>query len=334
MTEFLWNWLFSRERVTKGITAAFLGLFVFSQTVHAERIIGLSAFGIQSPNFQGAPCNRFREILREANRPAIAMLFDTFGKDNSCLKAFLDESIQAGKKPIVQVHFSNEAGRRNDFLDEFDFQADLNKSEYNKLLEKMSPMTKKIIAQRVQSILKLFEPYEGNVELLLSTGLEDNFSDKAWSNLYQEIRAEWPFEIVRNRVRRSKSWEPPQGVWEEAHRYKAVVRENTKCVLNGDGQDLKFLPNSGMTFMGLAPSGVQRTLNWIERGVENDCIMFMWAAKWQGYFKGKQVPKPLQRKFKVDAKDVEIMRSFVSGQEISAETIASLKKIQKKNGSS
>ncbi|MCB0320916.1 MAG: hypothetical protein KDD60_08310, partial [Bdellovibrionales bacterium] len=114
-------------------------LFTHATALFAQRfdggVIGISAFGIQSPTFQGRPCRRTLKILRQQSLPAISMLFETFGMEDQCLRRFWERTEADGKRHLTQIHFSNEVGRKNALMGDRGFYKEYNIDQYNELLE-------------------------------------------------------------------------------------------------------------------------------------------------------------------------------------------------------
>ncbi|HMO02561.1 MAG TPA: hypothetical protein PKD37_03920 [Oligoflexia bacterium] len=296
----------------------YLNLEVVAQVQYKRGLVGISAFGIQSENFQGVKCDRLIELATLSKRPAIAILYKTFGANNQCLYKFWNTVTRRKKQHLTEIHFSNEAGRRADRLDALDFMNRLNVSAYNRLLEKMSRKTERAIKSRVREIIQMIgKKYYKTGDFILSTGLEDNFTVKAWTNLYNVIKEVWPAGIVRNmssakmmrRQMRYRSWQPPSDIYIETHGYNRKLNQNN-CIGNGDGQDVNFLENSGAVLHGpsaedAVPATYQQVRSWIRRGRKNNCIMFIWAGKWQGLVKKIKKPsKPLKRQFYFDLSDI------------------------------
>lgn len=276
--------------------------------------IGISAFGIQSKNFQGGVCKNFIEAVFHSPAPAIAVLYQTFGKDNRCLKSFWQQAESRSLAYLTQFHFSNEAGRRAGTMDKFDFYYKLDVDEYNQLLEKMPLSLELDIRERVTEILSLTEGASQNAEYILSTGLEDNYSKEAFDNLYGIIREEWPHRIARNaaftKEMRKQEWEPPEDIMIELHGYTRKLQTSLPCIANGDGQDVDFLTGSGLNFRDLKAAKEKEVISWLKKAREKNCITFLWAGKWQGFFDNRPAPRPLLRKFRFDKSDIAVVKEI------------------------
>ncbi len=280
----------------------------------AQPSVGISAFPIMSKNFQGEICDRFIRLALQSPVPTIAVLHATFGVETECLYEFWERVEKKNKRHITEIHFSNEAGRRAARLDVLDFQRGLDPTEYNQLLERMPRSLKREIRLRVRAIKGMIKPGENSGQFILSTGLEDEYSAKAWDNLYAVIRQNWPHQIVRSRVLNGKakknSWAAPEGVLEESHGYGRRM-DQPNCIGNGDGQDVNFLPSSGFPSRDTTPANREQVKAWIARGKANNCIMFLWAAKWQGIFGSAPIVKPLSRRFRIDEEDINLLKGLL-----------------------
>ena len=296
----------------------YLFLIGLSNLIHVSVVsaedrgwIGLSAFGIQSKNFQGQVCKNFLKAALKSPTPSIAVLYKTFGNNKRCLRRFWKRSADLGKPQLTQFHFSNEAGRRTGTLDRMDFYHQLDISRYNKRLERMPDSLRKSIIERVREIKELINDYSWGGKFILSTGLEDNYTAKAFENLYEVIASEWPYAIARNmaftRPMRKQTWQIPDDLMLEFHGYTRKIQTNAACIANGDGQDVDFLPSAGIHFRDMKAASHEQVISWIARAREKQCVTFLWAAKWQGFFSTNRPPLPLSRTFRFDKQDIKII---------------------------
>ena len=290
-------------------------IFLISNVANAKYLIGLSAFPIQSENFEDTDCNRVIKMAKGVSHPAIAVLYNTFGSNPKCLQKFWEVVEEQGKRHITEIHFSNEAGRRTGNVDRKDFLRSLSVKQYNKVLKEMPDWVQRRIKRRVRSIKKLVRKHRKYGYFILSTGLEDNYPKQAWYNLYYQIKKYWPYAIARSNVKH-KTWVAPYNVWDERHAYFSEPKKPNRCIMNGDGQDIDFLAHSGQAVSGYAPAKFKQVKRWLNKGINNNCIMFLWAAKWQGIEKNKKVSKPLDREFKYNKSDVPIMTHLVKGKSL------------------
>lgn len=284
--------------------------------IYDRHWLGISAFGIQSKNFQGKICNTFLKTVAASPNPAIAVLYNTFGDDNRCLSRFWERQKAVGKPFVTQFHFSNEAGRRAGSMDTLDFQYDLNIAEYNYLLEKMPKWFESELRLRVIEILELTEGYEDFGTFILSAGLEDNYSTEGWENLYKILKSEWPYAISRNvaftSAMRKQDWVIPADLILEIHGYTRKLQTQQACIANGDGQDVDFLKSTGLDFRDAKAASEAELMTWLQRAKLKNCITFLWTGKWQGWFNPKKAPPPLERKFQFHSEDIPKISSIMN----------------------
>ena len=158
------------------------------------RFVGLSAFSGLSYDF---PCSEYIQAMSKVPNPIMPVVYGTFGTDFSCVSNF----IQLQKESIVEIHFSNEACRRNNRCYEGEFAAELPVKGYNAALEENDPAILHAIRLRLIDLVAVavsLSDVNPAVTWILSTGLEDQFTPLAYSNLHAEIARSWPYEIIRS----------------------------------------------------------------------------------------------------------------------------------------
>lgn len=275
---------------------------------------GLSAFGIQSNQFQGIVCKRFLRVVNHSPTPAIAILYKTFGVNNKCLRQFWTIAKRRNKPHLTEIHFSNEVGRRNRVLDIHDLRSDAGTEKYNTLLEEMAPALENQIRERVREIVALIEPYKDSGTFILSTGLEDHYTLLAWQNIYRILSEEWPYEIARSTLPRfmfTQKDAMPAEIYMEYHGYRSKFTHPQRCIANGDGQDVNFLTDTGVEFLHAKPATLATVKNWLSRAEDKNCITFIWTGKWQGIYNGGKLTQPLKRTFRFDASDMKPIKKLI-----------------------
>ena len=311
------SFLYSRLRVlVLTIIVSILICFVSlpCSATAQTRVSGLSAFGIQSAQFQGLVCKRFLRVANHSATPAIAILYKTFGANNKCLKQFWNISKSRNIPHLTQIHFSNEVGRRSRVTDIHDFLAEYTVSQYNKLLEEMPPHVETAIRLRAQEIVSLIEPFKNTGTFILSTGLEDNYSLTAWQNIYRILSEEWPFEIARSTLPRYLARQNefmPSDIYLEYHGYRSKFSYPHRCIANGDGQVVNFLEGTGVEFLHAKPASLALVKNWLGKAEEKSCITFLWTGKWQGIHHSGPLTKPMKRTFRFDASDMKPIKKLL-----------------------
>lgn len=305
--------------IRKNIFLLLIVNFIVVNIASAKYLIGLSTFPIQSENFEETDCNQVIKMAKGVTHPAIAILYNTFGSNEECLEKFWNATERLGKRHITEIHFSNEAGRRTGNVDRKDFLRKLDVKSYNKALKEMPDWLQRRIRRRVLSIKKIVRKHRKNGYFILSTGLEDNYSKQAWYNLYKVIKKYWPYAIARSNVKHN-TWVAPGDVWDERHAYFSNPKKPNRCIMNGDGQDIDFLQLTGQHTSGYKPATYKQVKKWLNRGIENNCIMFLWTAKWQGFLKNRQASKPLNREFFYNKKDMPVIIHLVKGKSLKEPT--------------
>jgi len=270
---------------------AFLALLLISPAQSLAEFNGLSAFSSRASRY---PCTRALEIVSQSKQPALAILYGTnWGGDNDydCAKQFL--SAVHGPK-LLEIHFSNEVARRNKTLSSGDFFPQDSVKRYNQRLQAMDGTTLTAIASRVKEIREKFAPLcASDCQLMLSTGLEDNYTAEAYKNLSDAITLEWPYLIARSPCKGTKNVFP--GQFKETHSRTARMR--TLCIANEDGNQNPTLDKTKKFF----------------KQHKNCYARFIWRPKHQGNYGGKFVPRE-KRKLKIPATDVKQLGRLLAAQ--------------------
>lgn len=248
----------------------------------ARAEIGMSYFAIQHPRF---PCREALRVFRGVEHPALAILWGTFGEDNDCLRAWFRQS--RNKPHTLEIHLTNEACVRNRRCREGEISG-----------------TRRELVKRVRSILKVLLPVKNErTRLLLSTGLEDNFSRREFRRRLKIIRSVWPYEIVRNPL--YGEYFSGADLLERHGLYVPIARP---CVFNFDGHNVGNGNGHGRYRPRVTRSEVRAILSRARR-----CdLAFLWEANSQGLYGGKNFTDPRARSFGISAGDVrhlnELMR--------------------------
>lgn len=277
--------------MSRAFVLSFLIACSFSSPAYAE-YNGLSAFASRASRF---PCSRALRIVNHAKQPALAILYGTtWGGDNDyeCAKRFLSPEVHGPK--LLEVHFSNEVGRRNKTLGEGDFFPQDSVKAYNRRLQSMGPETLEAVTARVREIRDKFGPLcVGDCLLILSTGLEDNYAAGAYENLLAAIRLEWPYITVRSPCKGTTNLAGAD--LREVHTLKGKIR--TACIANEDGNHGQGLTES-RAFL---------------RHYKGCCARFLWRGKHQGNTGSKSPPRH-KRKLEIPATDIKQLGRLLAAQ--------------------
>lgn len=160
---------------------------------------GLSAFAAMHDNF---PCATYIETTNYSSYPVMPVLYGTFGTNFACIAEFVRTN---GSRPhVIEIHFSNEACRRNKRCFDGEIHKDLSVERYNALLERdaSTDETRQRVRDITSKISSLANPH---TRIILTTGLEDNYSDLAFKNLRSFLEQNTSYEIARSPVKISTS---------------------------------------------------------------------------------------------------------------------------------
>lgn len=264
------------------IAAALLFLFSFS----ASAQVGASFLAAQG--FDKKECNAALKVFEGIENPAIAILWGTFTTRNLCLQEFLAR--YAEKQKHVEIHFSNEAGRK---------QGRLRAGE-------LKTLSKKNIARRTEKIASFIEKY-GPVKTswYVSLGLEDYYARKTVKRICRSFRARMPIYVnyVRNGVVDSYLG---CAQFIELHRYDAKIPRGKPCIFNGDGHDVNF-GDGRFTLEGRA--SIQEMSSALRGARKRGCIVLAWWAGPQGI--GRRFVEPRRRRFRIYSSHVSTVNKIL-----------------------
>lgn len=260
-----------------------LGLILAAPTKGHCQYTGLSAFAAMHPRF---PCDRYLSIVNRSPAPAMSVLWGTFGTDPSCVERFLASN--SHRPHLLQIHFSNENCRKHGICREGEILAGVSPRGYDHLLITYDFFTYLAIQQRVIDIFVFTELRRNpHTTLVLSTGLEDQYSQVAYLRLsaYLHAPGHWPHIINRNPLGGRRNI---HGDFLERHGESARCLKGINIV-NEDGSDQST--SESRKFLS-------RTRNCFAR--------FLWRKTHQGRSKasGRINTPPRNRNFEISERDV------------------------------
>jgi hypothetical protein len=182
----------------------------FVSSAEGQTYLGISAYAAMSERF---PCQRLLRATYKAQRPAISILWRSFGESTACIDWFLN--LNQHRPHLLQIHITNEVCRRNRRCFEGEFYPRTSVQAYNRLLLQRDHRTLSDLANRVRDIVRYVDGAANhNTLVVLGTGLEDNYSflvgdvvnQDAYLTVYNVVRSEWPGLISRNP---EKEWAAP-----------------------------------------------------------------------------------------------------------------------------
>lgn len=244
----------------------------------------------------------------------MAVLWNTFDTHRVCVPMFLKKFEYVPH--ILEIHATNEANRHTHKLARYEFLATESTSKYNANLVAKDPKTLEAVRKNTQKIVDYVAKY-GNVNtaVMVSTGLEDKFSNAAWRVLAGAMREVLPprFLLVRS----------PQKDNDENTDYSlanAIELHGagpwwshpgtpSHCVINNDGFDIDFKTNayrngSGSTF------SISGMLDQIRYYKGSGCLFFIWWTAPQADASRRFV-EPRRRDFVVHSQDVHAVNKLL-----------------------
>lgn len=158
---------------------------------------GVSAFAFMNHNF---PIEAFLATSDFAPQPTLAVLWGTFGdstpESTARFKKFTDR--YHDKKHMIEIHPINNTAIRNKKQYEGEPFPQYDIARFNAALERNDPATLATVTQRIQEIRSVMEEVRNeNTYLVMTTGLEDDYTTKAFQNIYAEMVKTWPYFIIR-----------------------------------------------------------------------------------------------------------------------------------------
>jgi len=284
---------------------AFAVLIVFNirltQPAFADGYLGLALYAATNSRF---PCDQALDSLQDVQKPALSILWGTFGNSQSCVSKFLSRF--KDRTHLLQIHFSNETCRFNQRCSNDELFPKIGWHAYGRKLQLMDEETKAVIQARTQTILDTLIPLiNDNTKLVLSIGLEDLYFGTAATNLTAAIKEIWPYEVSRNPKFRAMNIDYID--YQELHGVQQNFAKNpVKCIVNQDGIDADL--GAGAKLKNAVTKAQIRS--WIKKWRASCDAVFLWRAEWQGVSE-KYFVKPPRRNFRFPDNDVTTIQSLL-----------------------
>lgn len=251
--------------------------------------VGISLFAIQGDGF---PCKKVHNFILKNNIKHISFLYGTFGKSNECLERILPEL------KSVQVHFSNEVCRRNGRCYAGELFRNLNVRSYNLKISSAFREAKPKLEKRAAKIQDLVSRYPGQ-EWIISTGLEDNYSDKSYKRLYKFLKRRIPnATFSRNPVK--------PGVYYGLLEYHGSWPSGSH-IFSNDGRFIRDI-DGGSDSYSVSASGLLSAIRKARRGGGR---IYIWWGEIQGL--GGSFSKPRSRDFRFTRTGRSVLENIIKG---------------------
>jgi len=268
--------------------------------------LGVGYYAIQHKNF---PYKDALHVFDGVEKPALAFVWGTFGNKLDGLKEWFK---QVQNRPhMLEIHLMNQVCVRNGNCGAGEIWPGLNVNQFNKKLESNDPELISRIRGRIQEIKSFVDSQKNeNSKLVLSLGLEDNFTKKAEKNLLALVEQEWPYDTARNPVEQSgvdRSLNGADAI--ELHNPNPKYPAGVQGIVNLDGTDIDFSDRAPTLKPSLTPEKVR---NFLKKNKGKSLAVFLWSALHQGLKRtSAAAPPPRQRKPEVPKSDVSEMRKWL-----------------------
>lgn len=255
---------------------------------------------LASSAYSPTQCTVALRAFRGVDRPILATLWGTFGEKNICVERFLRQNI--GRPHALEIHFSNEAGRRNRRLGSGELLREYDVRAYNRALTRGT--AKRRISGRLADVQRFLSSYaNSNSQVFISTGLEDNFTDRAYRAIYQQLKEAFPkYSIVRSPLRNTRLFHHAI----ELHGTRPKFPRG-KCIASLDGIDIDLSGQRGTNDHRISRSEVRSYL-----GRYRNCTRLLWWDAQQGISR-KRFIKPRSRNFNIRVQDVDAINRLLKG---------------------
>lgn len=274
----------------------------------AARYRGLSAFAAMSQKF---PCDRFLETMRGVDNPAMSVLWGTFGNSGQCMARFMEEN--RDRPHLLQIHLSNQVCVRKQNCGSGELFRQVKVKRYNKMLEGNDAAMIHAVSTRVHQIRAWVNGNKNhNTRVMLTTGLEDNYSTRGYRNLVKMIEnSGWPYDLARNPVLESTQTSSPpyqhrSAKFIELHGIHPPFPRTRRCVANLDGVSVQTGDKAGYSDV-ISPRQAKRFL----RDHDGCVAALLWYAPLQGYEKGGDFIPPRKRDFRLSRNASKVLRSVL-----------------------
>jgi hypothetical protein len=275
---------------------------LFAGTASAEPVC-VSYYAAEA--FTPKQCTAALKVFDGVQFPCMAVLWGTFGTvdNHGCTARFLEKF--KDRPHQLEIHFSNESGRRRRRLFDGELLPRLSVAAYNRRLVIGETTVFTAVRKRARSIAHfLAQSANANSDVLISTGLEDDMHNDSWRVVLALLKENIPsVRFIRNREGETQSGVDFNGAqFVELHSARVPVGpENLgACIVTNDGETIAFGKKS--------PGDDRRRLSlssmdlFIPRNL-GSCLIYLWWCQAQGNCEGVSTP-PRRRSFVVDSASV------------------------------
>lgn len=286
---------------------------IFSTAGRADSV-GVSCFACSALTDQ--QCSDFLKIYDGIAEPKLAVLWRTFAPPSKdrCVAKFLSRFWD--RPHTLAVHFQNGPGRRNGRLSRYEFLSAETVGTLNAKLERRATRTIRTIEREADRIVAwALERAGPNTSIELSTGLEDNYSNKAFRVIARTLKKRVPptWHLYRNPVGENEGNNSFSGTsFVELHgyepRWKRSTSERGRCSYSNDGIDLDLGGNRPIEPYIFLPA----MRSHISRARKHNCRSWIWWGAVQGLEGGEGgFTHPRGRSLRVLSSDIDLLNQFL-----------------------
>lgn len=282
----------------------FLLLALLATEAHAAPGVQYNA----AQGFTKAECRAALKVFDGVKVPKLAFLWRTFDREGGCVEEFLRRF--KDRPHVLEIHFSNETCRRaGRFCENVEICPKLRSRNYTRAIERGNSYVLGKIRRRAWNIFQFIirETYP-TTEILLTTGLEDDYSTKAHRVVNSILKKTLPVNVA---IGRNPNASDARGVDLSGARFIELHPIGSKfrgypCVFSNDGLDINFDRRSGNASHGISLPDLSRAIR--ENGI--DCShSFLWWGEPQGV--GAEFTRPSWRDFRLDIEDIFRVNRFL-----------------------
>ena len=266
-----------------------------------EFFVGCAFLAMQHKAF---PFKQSMRCFEKVKRPAIAVLWNTFGRQKKGIRYFLQS--QQSKPHLVHFYLLNSVCVRNNNCQQGELNPSWSKYKWRRRLTRSHWRLENQLRRRTKKLRRFIERHANeNTHISLAVALEDNLTDKAARNLIEIVRQEWPYDLIRNPMHNTINSSIAGADMLELHDYGAPLGPKAAMYASLDGNDIEF-PHREPT---VSPSrGKKEVRGYLSRAKRSGCrAVFLWSAQWQGIEKGTAAssPKPRSRSIWIPTQDFD-----------------------------
>jgi len=180
-------------------------------------------------------------------------------------------------------------------------------AELNHRIEQHEEETLNRYSRLIEDIINSVAPILGLGEVLVSTGLEDNFSHKAARIITKHFREQLPDEIqvVRNPVNHNGGKYYADVL--ELHGVRPEYPKRAPCISSLDGTDIDHDDEGRADKSGIHFSEVR---SFLKRESKRGCYVFLWWREQQG-ISDDGFMEPRRRSFSIDSEVINLIRKLM-----------------------